>query len=52
MSKRVDNSITELEALERLQERIDRVARDFADGKNKYGIIDAWKLGKLLGLDF
>jgi hypothetical protein len=52
MSKRADKLIAELEALKAVQQRIDCVARDFATGKNKYRMIDAWKLGKLLGLDF
>jgi hypothetical protein len=52
MPKRADKLIAELEALESVEQRIDCVARDFATGKNKYGLIDAWRLGKLLGLDF
>src|ERR1700686_540924 len=52
MTKRVDKLIAELKALEADQERIDHVARDFSSGKCKYAILDEWKLGELLGLDF
>jgi hypothetical protein len=52
MPKRADRLIAELEALESVEQRIDCVARDFATGKNKYGLIDARTLGELLGLDF
>lgn len=52
MAKSRDELIAELEALEDVQERIDRVAEDFGKGKSKYGVIRAWELGELLGLDF
>jgi hypothetical protein len=52
MSKPVDELAAELETLEDVQQRIDRVAEDFATGEDEYCVIDAWQLGELLGLDF
>ena len=52
MSKTTEKLISALESLPEIQQRIDRVAEDFASGKNTYATIDAWILGELLGLDW
>ena len=44
--------IAELEAIADEQARIDRVAEDLSTGHYRYAVIDAWKLGALLGVHF
>jgi len=44
--------VAELETLDEVQDRIDRVAHDLSTGRHRYAIIDAWALGELLGVDF
>ena len=43
--------IAELEELDDVQRRIDRVAEDLTSGRHLYGVIDAWDLARLLGVD-
>ena len=44
--------IAELEAMESVEERIDAVADDFENDRNRYAAVNVWKLGELLGVDF
>lgn len=44
--------VAELEAIDDVQQRIDRVAEDLSSGQHRYAVIDGFKLGELLGLDF
>ena len=52
MHQTLQASITELESLPALQERIDRVAEDLLSGERRYADIDTRELGELLGLKF
>ncbi len=47
-----ERAIAELELIEDVRQRIDRVAEDIATGKKTYAAIDATRLADLLGLDF
>ena len=51
MVTRKDWAVAALEAIEDIQQRIDRVAKDVETGKRRFAAIDTWTLAYLLGLD-
>jgi hypothetical protein len=44
--------IAELEAIDPVQDRIDRLAKDLSSKERRYAVIDGWALGELLEIDF